>query len=162
MERRMSEPREFWIERYNGNGKLTALDSRPEKLDLCKIRINDSDPIAAYNYFHLIEKSAYDALKAENEELKFRLIDRSEKYKIAIDKGIYEWGLKVKAHEAALKVARLALEFYENKSYVSGPDEFFKDTKFNAGRDTRFPNRVGRYGTTSSEAIKEIDKLLAL
>src|SRR5579863_1126368 len=56
-----------------------------------------------------------------------------------------------------------ALNFYAQGSYVSSPDEYHKDTKFNAGRDSRFPNRVGKYGTTANEAIefykREVEKV---
>lgn len=84
----MSKVREFWLaQRY---------DDRYEGFEL---------PCGDYSNWKgavkVIEKSAYDALKKENEELIFQLANRTEKYKIAMDKGVdvLSWKLE-KAVEA--------------------------------------------------------------
>lgn len=71
----MSEqkPREWWIEKFNGRSPASYYAHFEEpKRSMVRIKINDSE-VPASEYFHVIEKSAYDALKAENERLKCAL-----------------------------------------------------------------------------------------
>ena len=45
------------------------------------------------------------------EDLKLSLVDRSELFSIAMDKGVLQFGDKIKILEAKLAIAREALEF---------------------------------------------------
>lgn len=56
-----------------------------------------------------------------------------------------------------IEILTKALQFYLN-CYVSGNEEYHKNTKFNAGRDVRFPNRVGILGTTAKEALEKTNE----
>ncbi len=55
------EAKEFWVEKFNGfkNPTYYAWAEKPEKLSMIKIKIDDGDPIAASEYFHVIEHKAY-------------------------------------------------------------------------------------------------------
>jgi len=76
-----------------------------------------------------------DELKAEVEDLKFKLLDRTEKYTIAMDKGVLELGDKrdqwrteaMKLREGLMKVpgkgTAIAVE------YIEAFDEFVKRTE---------------------------------
>ena len=78
-------------------------------------------------------KSDYDALKQlsdafylkqvqlenQNEELKYQLADRTEKYKIAMDKGVDVLSAEIKALKAKLKKAnKLINEFDPDENFV--------------------------------------------
>lgn len=56
--------------------------------------------------------AAYDSLAKENEELKLALFDRSEKYKIAMDKGVLQLGDEIKSLRESLAVAIEVMEKY--------------------------------------------------
>lgn len=49
-----NKPREFWIERYNGNGLLKVLEVEPNIVSDTKIILNGVT-MSAYTYFHVIE-----------------------------------------------------------------------------------------------------------
>ncbi len=74
-------------------------------------------------------KSDYDALKQlsdafylkqvqlenQNEELKYQLAGRSEKYKIAMDKGVDVLSAEIKALKAKLEKAEAVISFYASE-----------------------------------------------
>jgi hypothetical protein len=97
-------------------------------------------------------------IKMFQEELR-RVRDLYDKLKVELETAQYEltcYRLDGPAHTLSdkLKTANEALKFYANGSYVSTPHEYHKDTKFDAGRNKRYPNQVGEYGTTAREALK--------
>ena len=58
--------------------------------------------------YKLLQKD-FEQLKAENASLKLQLLDRTEKYTIAMDKGVLELGDKISALKSKLKIAVEAL-----------------------------------------------------
>jgi len=70
----VSEPREFWIEKFNGVRPSTykVYTEKPEYINMCKVKIGEGDVIAAVECFQLIEKSAYNELL--NELTRVRLL----------------------------------------------------------------------------------------
>jgi hypothetical protein len=65
--KRDAAAKEFFIERYNGNGSFKVLNAEPNVVHATKITINGVT-MPAYTYFHVIEKSARDAEVAELRE----------------------------------------------------------------------------------------------
>lgn len=82
-------------------------------------------------YVEWVLKSDYDALaqlsdafylkqvqlENQNEELKYQLAGRSEKYKIAMDKGVDVLSAEIKALKAKLEKAETVISFYANKRH---------------------------------------------
>lgn len=56
-------------------------------------------------------------LENQNEELKYQLADLSEKYKIAMDKGVDVLSAEIKALKAKLEKAEAVISFYANKRH---------------------------------------------
>jgi hypothetical protein len=77
----VSGAREFWIEQFKGREPNTykAFTEKPDILTGITIKINDGDPIAACEYFHVIEYSALTDLQRENERLKKELYETNIK-----------------------------------------------------------------------------------
>ena len=99
------------FKQYGVSGETAMLlDDRTFSISDCKEyvskygRYGDQEPI------HVIEIAAVEQLKAENASLKFQLLDRTEKYTIAMDKGVLELGDKISALKSKLKIASAALE----------------------------------------------------
>ena len=79
----------------------------------------------------MVLKSDYDAIKQlsdafylkqvqlenQNEELKLHIAGRSEKYKIAMDKGVDVLSAEIKALKSKLEKAENVISFYANKRH---------------------------------------------
>ena len=111
-----SKAREFWLLKdADGVKNADYLTHEPTRHTISDI-------------IHVIEKSAYDQLQAELanrdekiKDLEFQLADRSEKYRIAMDKGVDILADRVKQRDELLRECEEVLEKYETMTCVSGP-----------------------------------------
>lgn len=99
----MSQFKQFWIKDF------VVFKTHERYADGASVREAYDKP-APNRKIHVIEYAALEAAQKEIEELKLKLIDRTEKYSIAIDKGVDKVVYENKKLTAALKVAEDAIQ----------------------------------------------------
>lgn len=90
-------PKEFWIEQFNGRvpPSYYAFKDKPN-FNKLKLKIGlDSEEINASEYFHVIEYSAYEEVKEQNEKLikMIEVLNDENKLHIKLLEKVNDWAI---------------------------------------------------------------------
>ena len=109
------DKREWLVIEHNGEMKILTSDSELATKKLMKMYPNCVSRI--------VPASEKQRLQTEIDDLKFQLADRSEKYKIAMDKGVDVLSHRNKELQTLLEESRKIIEFYSVRKHICSHDD---------------------------------------